>query len=316
VLSISAAASVLGRYVSLNVAPGGIGEPGPLQYILSTHTLERLDVTSREHCPVEAVIAEGDRAPNLTGRHEAADERRRELGLTQVVDGRERGRHHVPICKCMKAATTQALALLLALAPACGGGDPAAEADLRAAVKRTIAADSYHVRIRLTQGGAGAQSIEGDYVAPDRFSIQGEAVKTLVIGRHRYISYPDEDRDRYYVAGELSCPVTPGEFFPPLAVFREAQDVSRFAGTYVFKLDALSEGAWGRARLTGGRLAFLSLHYTLPMFDGLSEYQFTFSDFDAPISVEPPSAKQVIDDSRFEDLGPIVGFTGSPIPCP
>jgi hypothetical protein len=51
VLSISAAASILGQYVSLNVAPGGIGEPGPLQYVLSTHTLEHLDVTSREHCP-------------------------------------------------------------------------------------------------------------------------------------------------------------------------------------------------------------------------------------------------------------------------
>ena len=29
VLSISAAASILAQYVSLNVAPGGIGEPGP-----------------------------------------------------------------------------------------------------------------------------------------------------------------------------------------------------------------------------------------------------------------------------------------------
>src|SRR5438128_240080 len=40
VLSISATASILAQYVSLNVAPGGIGEPGPLQYVLSTHTLE------------------------------------------------------------------------------------------------------------------------------------------------------------------------------------------------------------------------------------------------------------------------------------
>ena len=60
VLSISAAASILGQYVSLNVAPGGIGEPGPLQYVLSTHTLEHLDMTSREHCLVEAITAEGD----------------------------------------------------------------------------------------------------------------------------------------------------------------------------------------------------------------------------------------------------------------
>ncbi len=39
-LSISAAAGLLAQYVSLNIAPGGIGEPGPLQYLLSTHTLE------------------------------------------------------------------------------------------------------------------------------------------------------------------------------------------------------------------------------------------------------------------------------------
>jgi hypothetical protein len=38
VLSGSAAASLLAQYVSLNVAPGGLGEPGPLQYLLSTHT--------------------------------------------------------------------------------------------------------------------------------------------------------------------------------------------------------------------------------------------------------------------------------------
>ncbi len=85
VLSISAAASILAQYVSLNVAPGGIGEPGPLQYVLSTHALEHLDVTSRKHCPVEAVTAHGDRGPNLTGRHRAAEDRRRGRARIPVV---------------------------------------------------------------------------------------------------------------------------------------------------------------------------------------------------------------------------------------
>jgi hypothetical protein len=76
-LPISAGASILAQYVSLNVAPAGIGEPGPLQYVLSTHTLEHLDVMSREHCPVEAITAEGDRGLDLTDRHQAAEERRR-----------------------------------------------------------------------------------------------------------------------------------------------------------------------------------------------------------------------------------------------
>lgn len=90
VLSISAAASILAQYVSLNVAPGGIGEPGPLQYVLSTHTLEHLNVTSREHCPVEAVTGAGDRGPNLTGPHQAAEERRR--GRAQVPIALRAGR--------------------------------------------------------------------------------------------------------------------------------------------------------------------------------------------------------------------------------
>jgi hypothetical protein len=70
--------------VSLNVAPGSIGEPGPLQYILSTHSLEHLDVTSREHCPVEAVTAEGD-GPNLTGRHQPAEVRRRDKARVPIA---------------------------------------------------------------------------------------------------------------------------------------------------------------------------------------------------------------------------------------
>jgi molybdopterin-synthase adenylyltransferase len=76
VLSISAAASLLAQYVSLNVAPGGMGEPGPLQYILSTHTLDHLDARSRLHCPVEALTGEGDKGQNLTSRDRAAEARR------------------------------------------------------------------------------------------------------------------------------------------------------------------------------------------------------------------------------------------------
>lgn len=75
-LSISAAAGILAQYVSFNVAPGGIGEPGPLQYVLSTHTLDHLEVVSRLHCPVEALTASGDSAPSLVGRHVAAENRR------------------------------------------------------------------------------------------------------------------------------------------------------------------------------------------------------------------------------------------------
>lgn len=75
-LSVSAAAGLLAQYVSLNVAPGGLGDPGPLRYVLSTHTLERVNVTSRPTCPVEAATADGDAALTLAGPHAAADRRR------------------------------------------------------------------------------------------------------------------------------------------------------------------------------------------------------------------------------------------------
>lgn len=72
-LSVSAAASLLAQFVSLNVSPGGIGEPGPLQYLLSTHTLEHLETNSRPNCPYELVEAAGDKRQTLTGDHGVAD---------------------------------------------------------------------------------------------------------------------------------------------------------------------------------------------------------------------------------------------------
>ena len=75
-LSVSAAAGLLAQYVSLTVAPGGLGEPGPLRYVLSTHTLEHVPAQTRPTCPVEARIADGDTALTLAGTHHAAEQRR------------------------------------------------------------------------------------------------------------------------------------------------------------------------------------------------------------------------------------------------
>lgn len=86
VLSISAAGALLAQYVSLNIAPGGIGDPGPLQYLLSTHTLEHLRPTSGTHCSYEAAEAAGDTRQTLTGRHLKAENRRA-----------ERDRRHLPL---------------------------------------------------------------------------------------------------------------------------------------------------------------------------------------------------------------------------
>jgi hypothetical protein len=83
-LSISAAASLLAQYVSLNIAPGGLGEPGPLQYLLATHTLDHLTLTTRPTCPVETLTGDGDSGPRLTGHHPAADDHRHHRARTQL----------------------------------------------------------------------------------------------------------------------------------------------------------------------------------------------------------------------------------------
>lgn len=91
-LSVSASASLLAQFVSLNVAPGGIGDPGPLQYLLSTHTLEHLVATSRPGCPYERAEGAGDTRQALTGEHPAAEAQRVKRaatpagGLTRWLD--------------------------------------------------------------------------------------------------------------------------------------------------------------------------------------------------------------------------------------
>lgn len=76
VLSISAAASMLGQYVSFNVAPGGIGDPGALRYWLSTHTMEHVQAKSSPSCPYEQQLGRGDGRTPMGGNHQRAQDTR------------------------------------------------------------------------------------------------------------------------------------------------------------------------------------------------------------------------------------------------
>lgn len=76
VLSASVSAALLAQYVSLGVAPAGLGEPGPLQYSLNSHFLDHRDDHTRGHCPVEPAEAVGDDRHDLTGRHPRAEQLR------------------------------------------------------------------------------------------------------------------------------------------------------------------------------------------------------------------------------------------------
>ena len=77
-LSVNVAASILAQYVSFSVAPTGLGDPGPLQYSLSSHHLEHRNDTTSPHCATEAGECAGDQRVCLTGLHKEA-ERLRQL---------------------------------------------------------------------------------------------------------------------------------------------------------------------------------------------------------------------------------------------
>ena len=83
-LSVNVAASVLAQYVSFSVAPAGLGDPGPLQYALSTHHLEHRDDASSQHCATEAAEGAGDLRACLTGDHEEAERKRSLSGSVGV----------------------------------------------------------------------------------------------------------------------------------------------------------------------------------------------------------------------------------------
>lgn len=75
-LSVNVSASLLAQYTSFSVAPAGCGDPGPLQYVLTTHQLRRRDDATRAHCPVERCEGAGDHRRNLTDRHPQAEHQR------------------------------------------------------------------------------------------------------------------------------------------------------------------------------------------------------------------------------------------------
>ena len=81
-LAPSVTASMLGQFVSLTVAPGGLGVPDPLRFSLSTHTLEHLPAQTHAGCAYEQATGSGDRRPTLTKHHPAAEAARQHRETT------------------------------------------------------------------------------------------------------------------------------------------------------------------------------------------------------------------------------------------
>jgi hypothetical protein len=59
-LSASVSAALLAQFVSLVTQPGRRGAPGPLRYILSTHTLQHVQAATGAYCPYETQVGVGD----------------------------------------------------------------------------------------------------------------------------------------------------------------------------------------------------------------------------------------------------------------
>jgi hypothetical protein len=94
-LSVGVVASLLSQFVSFIVTPGGEGDPGPLQYVLSTHSLEVLDRRTRDYCAFEQGEAVGEARLMIVGVHRDAEEarayrrlraRRLEIRLARALD--------------------------------------------------------------------------------------------------------------------------------------------------------------------------------------------------------------------------------------
>lgn len=75
-LSVGVVSALLAQFVSFATAPGGLGEPGPVQHLLSTHSLIHLNASTQANCAFEDDVAAGDQRLDLTGAHAQASAER------------------------------------------------------------------------------------------------------------------------------------------------------------------------------------------------------------------------------------------------
>jgi hypothetical protein len=75
-LSVSAASAQLNQFLSLVVAPSGLGDPGPQRFSLANHRLEIVDRKCEIGCDYQASCGDGDGRLDPTSRHLAAERAR------------------------------------------------------------------------------------------------------------------------------------------------------------------------------------------------------------------------------------------------
>lgn len=72
----------------------------------------------------------------------------------------------------------------------------------------------------------------------------------------------------------------------------------------------------GKHRVTNGYLTRLTLRYTVPHIKERVEERWHFRDFGTTVRIQPPPKEQVLRDSEFEGIPPVVISTGQPPACP
>lgn len=219
----------------------------------------------------------------------------------------------------MSRLMTATTLVTFVVSSACGGGAKSAEGSaLQDALTKTLAAEGFHIEGITKVEGEDFQAV-GDYVAPDRFIMESsdahQSSTTIIVGTNHYSSEP-EDAERFSL-WEMPCEVGVDTFIPALSILRAAEDVRRTDGAFTFQA-AGNEGTpiEGGARVENGYLVELSVQYSLPDVNELVHERWTFSDFGATLSIEPPPARQVVDPSEFGD-DPLVSVgPTSPLSCP
>ncbi len=95
ILSQAVSSALLGQFLSLVAGPAGIGYGGPLRHTLATHQLIHEDETECEsYCAYQRATGVGDRRPQVSGLHAAADKARRATDTAAAV---EAARPYMPI---------------------------------------------------------------------------------------------------------------------------------------------------------------------------------------------------------------------------
>lgn len=196
------------------------------------------------------------------------------------------------------------VSFLLVLVACADQGAPGPDATLAAAAERTVGAESFRVRLTVTDGREQHES-QVEYVAPDRVRIKlrprGE---TIWIGGDAYYATPEQPAR--FVLVETACEIPLRVAVPALDILEQATDVRRNGPNFVFRSDR-DVAMTGRARVEDGYVDSLLLRYRLPDVDRTVIERYSFSGYGGSMSIEPPDASSVRSAAPNQ---------GSPVPCP